>query len=217
MIDFKKLSKPRSSSFIDNLSDFTKPKDHQTPTPDLHPFTRKQLINQLYYEEYQTMDISAFDPNSFLDATTSEVQTKRPLIPVGRDVIATIGEPKSIPWTSNKDGIPRQGMRIDVPFEFDVASFPPDIQQLYMVDGKLTTTKIVITDGVMLDLTEQGAIDGAPGKNARQRQYRDALDLNKPGDRFNWRMVQGRQIRVKIRHEPYNNEVYDKIGAVAKV
>lgn len=163
------------------------------------------------------MDISSFDPSTFLDATMSEVQVKRPPLPVGRDFIAILGEPKIRPWKS-KDDPTKQGIAVDVPHEFDVTAMPPDVQQLYMgSDGKLAITKITIIDGVMLDLTENGAIDLAPGKNSRQRQYREALGLNEAGSQFNWRMVQGKQIRSKIRHEPYQGDVFDKIANVAKV
>lgn len=162
--------------------------------------------------------LSNFDPASFLDATVTEVQTKRPPLPANRDFIATLGEPKSRPWKSDKGGEVKAGIAIDIPHEFDVAAMPPDVQALFTgPDGKLTTTKIVITHGVMLDLTDNGMIDNAPGKNNGQRQYREALDLNKAGDSFNWRMVQGRSIRSKIKHEPYNGELYDKIASVAKV
>jgi hypothetical protein len=162
------------------------------------------------------MDTSAFDPNSFLDATVSEVNISRPPLPAGRDFIAVLGEPKSTSWKS-KDGT-KSGFKVSIPHEFDVAAMPPDVQALYAgKDGSPGITKVVIIDDVMLDLTENGMIDNAPGKNNRQRQYREALDLNKPGDTFNWRMVQGRSIRSKIKHEPYEGNIYDKIGSVAKV
>jgi hypothetical protein len=69
---------------------------------------------------------------------------------------------------------------------------------------------------VFIDLTDSNTIDNAPGRNRRQKEYRDALDLNKPGDVFNWRMVQGKPIKVKIDHELYENNIQERLGALLK-
>lgn len=168
------------------------------------------------------MDLSSFDPNSFLDGTITEASIARPPLPATRDFIATIGEPKSRKWTSNKDpSNPKAGVAIDLPLEFLVASLPPDVQSKYAgPDGVITLEKIVITDGIMLDLVEVNGnpiIDMSPGKNAKLRKYREATNLNEPGQAFNPRMFQGRQVRVKIKHETFEGNVYDKADAVAKV
>ncbi len=48
---------------------------------------------------------------------------------------------------------------------------------------------------------------------------REALDMNKPGEAFSIRNMQGRQIRVKIKHEEYpegSRNLQDRIAGVAK-
>lgn len=162
--------------------------------------------------------MSQFDPNSFLDATVTEASVKRKLLPAGRDFVGVIGEPKSRSWKSNKDpSNPKEGIAIDLPIEFEVASLPPDVQALFQgSDGSPGLTKITIIDGIMLDLTPTGAIDLAPGKNGKLRRYREATDLNTAGQPFSARMFQGRMIRCKIKHDPYEGDIFDKIDAVAK-
>lgn len=166
------------------------------------------------------MDTSSFDPVNFLDATTNEASISRPPLPAGRDFIAVLGEPKSTRWQS-KDGS-KSGFKFTIAHEFDVTAMPPEVQALFAgKDGSPGVTKITLTDDVMLDIIDAGngqfTLDLSPGKNARLRQYREALNMNNPGENFNIRMLQGRSIRSKIKHEPYEGNIYDKIASVAKV
>lgn len=156
--------------------------------------------------------MSAFDPATYLDATISEPSTRRPPLPAGREFIGTIGEVKSRTGSSpdKKTGQMREWVALDIPVEIDLSSEP----ELAQVQG---TTKVTLTDSMFLDLTSGNTIDNAPGKNNKLRRYREAIDMNKAGDTFSPRRMQGRPIRVKIKHDPYEGEVYDKIDAVARV
>lgn len=147
--------------------------------------------------------MSAFDPNSFLDTTVTDANVKRPPIAEG-DYSAMIGEIKMA--SGEKDG--RTWLQALVPLTIDV---PPDQQPT------LGTDKITLTDRVFIDLTDQGLIDNSVGKNRGQRQYRDATDTNKPGEPFSWRMLQGRQVKVKVKHEMYEGEIQERLKGVAKV
>jgi hypothetical protein len=161
-------------------------------------------------------DASSFDPNHFLDATMETALVQRPPLPAGREFISTIADLKQRAWKSKEDPT-KSGIAIDVTHEFLVASLPPDIQQNYRDPEGKPLEKIIIVDGIMLNLTETGAIDFAPGKNAKLRTYREAVDKNKPGDVFNLRMLIGQNVRSKIKHEPYEGNVYDKIASVARI
>lgn len=163
-----------------------------------------QLIN--LYSEYSQM--SNFDPNSFLDGTTTEASVKRPPLPVG-DYRATVGEPKARPWQGKKDPT-QSGIALDMVLEIDISSHP----ELVNVYG---TDKVGVNDSIMLDTTAAGSIDYSPGKNARLRRYREATNLNTPGQAFAPRMLQGRMVMVRVKHEVYEGEVYDKIESVAKI
>jgi len=147
---------------------------------------------------------SVFDPNQFLDVTIDEANTRRPPIAANQDYEAEIGEIKTA--SGEKDG--RKWLQMLVPLKISV---PADQQ------ASLGTDTITLTDRVFIDLTDNGNIDNAVGKNRGQRAYRDATDLNVPGQAFNWRMLQGRRIKVRVTHEMYNNEVQERIGGVAKI
>ena len=143
--------------------------------------------------------MSQFDPQSFLDATITEVSAKRQPLPAGQDFVGTIKDVKPRAWQGKKD--PSQsGIAMDVQIEIPQDSGPA----------------VLLTDGIMLDTTEGGAIDLAPGRNGKLRRYREALDMNTAGQAFSFRAMIGRLIKVKIKHEVYEGEVYDRVDGVAK-
>lgn len=169
-----------------------------------------------------TIDVSAFDPNQFLDATMTEALTARPPLPAGRSFIAEIGEVKSEKWSSNKDpSNPKNGIKLDVPLTFNVSELPPDVAAAFQgKDGAPGIDKVVLTHGVMLDLVEingQPVIDMAPGKNGTLRRYREATNNNVQGQPFNPRQLQGHRVLVKIKHRVYQGNVYDEPDQIAKI
>ena len=68
----------------------------------------------------------------------------------------------------------------------------------------------------MLDITPNGTIDNGPGKNSGMRRYREATDLNKPGDVFSAKLMEGKVIKVRIGHEEYQGELLDRVTGVSK-
>lgn len=151
--------------------------------------------------------MSQFDPEAFLDATLDAPLTKRPPVMPG-SYTATIGEVKSRPWAS-RDGT-KSGMAYDVPLEVQLDAAEAE---------RVGQPSVIITDSVMLDLTVDGAIDVAPGKNRKLRAYREATGLNNPGDKFSARMLQGRSVKVIVKHDAAkdgSDDIYERIGAVAK-
>jgi hypothetical protein len=152
---------------------------------------------------------SAFDPATFLDATISEPSVKRPPLPAGRDFVGIIGEVKSRSWQGKQDPT-KSGIAIDVPVTIDLTAYP-DLGEKYAA-----TKQVVLSDSIMLDLTESGSIDNSPGRNGKLRRYREALNMNKPGDSFSFRAMQGRQVKVRISHREYQGDVFDQIETVAR-
>lgn len=151
---------------------------------------------------------SAFNPDLFLAATTTEASTKRLPIPAGRDLTGVIGDLKPRQWQGKKDPT-QSGIAVDVPIRIDLTQYPELREQI-------GADFVTLTDGIMLDTTEAGTIDFSPGKNAKLRRYREALGMNQPGTPFSLIAMQGRFIKVKIKHETYEGEIYDKIDSVAK-
>ena len=152
--------------------------------------------------------MSNFDPSAFLDATITDANTKRNPIPAGSDVTAVIGTPKARTWQGKADPT-KTGVVVDVPLVVDLTPYP-DLQKIVGIP------QVTLTDGIMLDTTENGGIDNSPGKNGKLRRYREALGMNTPGQPFSFRAMEGRLIKVKIKHRNYEGELYDEVDSVAK-
>lgn len=155
---------------------------------------------------------SVFDPSVFLDAQQSEANEKRAVIPADNPAsadglyIAQIGEIKTA------SGIIGKGERTGQPWAQMIVplklQLPPEVQALGL------PSEFQLTDRPMLDLTIQGSLDNSKGKNNAQRRYREATGLNKPGEVFSWRMLQGKVVKVKLVHELFEGNIVEKIGQV---
>lgn len=151
--------------------------------------------------------MSMFDPNTFLDATLDTPTEKRPPLPVG-DYTAIVGEVKARAWQGKKDPS-KSGIAWDIPLALEI---PAEVQQ----DLGLNQSNLTITDSIMLDLTDGGTLDNTPGKNRRLRMYREAVDMNKAGDVFSARKMQGCVVKVKLSHEMYEDSIIERVGGVVK-
>jgi hypothetical protein len=154
--------------------------------------------------------MSQFDPAAFLDATLDAPLVKRPPLPVG-DYVAVIGSPTTRTWVSPKDPT-KSGVAVDLPLTIEV---PAETQSAL----GLTQATISSKDGIMLDLTPSGGIDSTPGKNGKLRRYRDALDMNKPGDKFSFRQMEGKVLKVKIGHREYpegSGDLFEEVVGIAR-
>ena len=156
--------------------------------------------------------MSQFDPQTFLDAQQNEVNEKRPPLPTENPdspdglFTAVIGEISTATGTigkGDKQGQPWLSMIV-----------PLRIQVSAAVQGIGLPPEITLTDRAFLDLTAQGGIDNSKGKNRQQRAYREATGMNRPGEPFAWRMLQGKVVKVKISHELYNEQIQERVAAV---
>lgn len=155
---------------------------------------------------------SAFNPEAFLDAQITEVNEKRPPLPADNPeaadglytaVIGEITTASGVIGKGDRTGQPWLSMvvplRIQVPAAVQALGLPPELQ---------------LTDRAFLDLTPEGALDNSKGKNRQQKAYRDATDMNKPGQPFAWRMLTGKVVKVKVNHELYEGSVQERIGQI---
>ena len=146
-----------------------------------------------------------FDPASYLTMTVDqEGSTKAVPIPIG-EYTAVIGEPKTRSWTS-RDGT-KSGVALDLPYDLELPA---------AVKAELGREKATVTQGIMLDLTESGGLDMGKGRNVTLNRVREACDLNKAGQPFNFMMFQGRVVTVRIGHRVDGSDVYSEVKAVAK-
>lgn len=154
------------------------------------------------------MDLTSnFDPALFLDSTfTAPLIRRPPLAP--QEYQSTISKVTIRPW-KKKDDPTVGGLALDVVHEITV---PVDQQQ------RIGAEKVMLTHGGFIDLTPDGkGLDNSPGKNRTSRYYREATDLNKPGDTFSYRMLIGKMVKVRVINEMFENEPVDKIDSVAKL
>lgn len=153
-----------------------------------------------------------YNAESFLNDETSQPSLRRPPLPVG-DYVAVIGKPSVEPWVG-KPGTKnagKTGHRAVISLTVEV---PYDVRQALGIDmGSVT-----LSDSVFLDVDAAGRIDwNTPGKNGGLRRYREALDLNKPNDKFSLAVMEGKPIRVKISHRMWEGEAVEQIDGVARV
>lgn len=151
-------------------------------------------------------DTSQFDPAAFLDMTMDAPSVKRPPLPTG-DYRAVVGDVTSKSWTSG-DGS-KSGINWEIPLAVDV---PAELQSSLGLDKPTIT----LTDKIFLDLTPAGGLDNGPGKNGKIRRYREALDLNKPGDAFSARAMVGRIVLVRVGHRVYNGDLFEEVSGIAR-
>jgi len=146
-----------------------------------------------------------FDAEQFLNITVDSPFTDRIPLPAG-EYTAMIGTIKPRVW-SNKTN---SGVAIDITLVVDV---PAEAQQLCECRPTM-----VLTDSTFLDLVEGGmGFDLGPGKNRVLKDYREATDLNRPGEKFGLTMLQGRIIRIKITHDVYEGKPREKITGRSRV
>lgn len=158
---------------------------------------------------------TAFDPALFLSATQTEVNERRPLLPVDNPTthdglyVGVIGEIKMDSGIIGKgDNTGKPWVSVVIPIKIDV---PQELQDSLKLPSQLT-----FSDRAFLDLTDNNTIDNSPGKNRAQKNYRDATGLNNPGEPFSWLMVQGRPVKVKVAWEDYQGVQMEKIANVFK-
>lgn len=174
----------------------------------------QSIFSPTFFDWIAMSETSTFDPSMFLDMEMDAPLEKRPPLPIG-DYTAVIGEVTASTWQGKKDPS-KSGIKWDFPVTIDV---PLEVQNSLGIQMPTLQLK----DGIMLETTPQGTIDMGLGKNRQLRNYREAVDLNKPGDRFSARSLVGKVVKVKLIHEPYTPAaggetiIVERIGGVAKV
>lgn len=157
------------------------------------------------------MSTQHFDPTAFLDMPVDQEFTKRPPIPA-IDYPATIQDLSARQWQSkdkfNADGTPKSGIAYDVALSLEI---PLEIREAL----GLKNETLQIKDSIMLDLNDQGGLSTEVGANRQLRNYREALDMNKPGVVFRAREMIGRRLLVKIKHEDYQGSIQERPAGVS--
>lgn len=144
-----------------------------------------------------------FNPDTFLQATTTEVNdTKKIPCPAG-EYIAVVEKVEARPWQS-KDGL-KSGVALDITWAID----DPAVKETVGRDN------VQVRQGLMLDLLESGGLDMGKGKNVALGRLREATGLNVPGQPFSPTMFAGRAAKVTVSHRVDGEDIYDEIKKVA--
>lgn len=163
--------------------------------------------------------MTGFNPELFLAAETSEVNTRRPAIPMENPAapdglyMAVITDVKMAGGISDKpgDNFGKPWLQAQVTVKVQVPQQVQDGLGITLKEGTVT-----LTERPFIALTEAGTIDNSVGKNPRQKAYREALDMNKPGDVWSWAKAIGQPIKVKIKHEMYEGNIQEKLGIILR-
>jgi len=154
---------------------------------------------------------SGFDPASFLGATLTDANTRRPPIPGGLSFPGTLGVPTSRQSEGKKESnLGQLYTWVDIPVEIDLTSNP-------QVREQVGADKVSLRYSFSLQLTPSGGLDMSPGKNNGLRVLREAVNMNTPGQAFQIQAVAGRQVLCRIGNRPYQGEVYDEIDSIARL
>lgn len=146
----------------------------------------------------------SFDPNTFLNTEFSEANDTK-LIPVPAGEYLAIADKVEVKQWQSKDGS-SSGLKVEIQW---------DIQD-ENVKALLGRDTVKVPQQQMLDLTEDGNLDFGKGKNVGLGRIREALDLNTPGQPWNFGMFQGRMAKVAVSHREYNGDLFSEVKKVAK-
>ena len=66
----------------------------------------------------------------------------------------------------------------------------------------------------MLDLTDGGTLDMSKGRNVSLGRLREALKQNVAGKPWNFKMLINASAKVKIKHRPEGENIYEEVDAI---
>ena len=143
-----------------------------------------------------------FDANAFMQATfEGENDTVR--IPIPAEEWDAIAEKVDLSQWTSKDGS-KSGLKLTILWEI----MSDEVRE---ITGR---SKNVVRQDIMLDLTDDARLDMGKGMNVALGKLRQAVGLNTPGEAFSFPMIQGRNAKIKVKHEMYENEIQAKVGGV---
>jgi hypothetical protein len=150
--------------------------------------------------------MSLFDPNTFLDSDAGgPLSTERVLVPINTYHPCFITDIKPV------EGLVKEGDNAGKPWARLDFIWTIDSQELRDL---LNRAQVKVTQGIMLDLTEDGQLDTGKGRNVQLGKLRKALGIN--NGPVQYREFLGKPATLQIGHEATNTGgVREKVVAVA--
>jgi len=147
----------------------------------------------------------SFDAQSFLDASVSGANSTKVIpCPIG-EYMGIIEKVAPRQWQS-KDGT-QSGVAIDIFWLIEDSN----------VKALLGRDVVSVKQGLMLDLTPQGGIDMAEGKNVGLGRLREAVGKNDPDVAFSFNSLPGSAGKVSVSHRVSGEDTFAEVKAVAKL
>jgi hypothetical protein len=147
--------------------------------------------------------MSAFDANTFLNATLAPSATEQKPVPTGLYPAAiTKVEVKTGEAGPNAKTPGAPWARLDVTW---------DIQDEHLRTS-LNRSAVIVVQGIMLDITPEGQIATGDGNNIRLGKLRKALGKNSGQESF--LSFVGCQAKVEISHRPWNDTIQTEVKSV---
>lgn len=140
---------------------------------------------------------SAFDPDQF-SAMSVEGQNDTKYVPVPEGEYAAVITKKVFRPTDKGQLI------LDVTWKIDDAT----------VAEAVGMKEPTVRQSVFIDRLENGSLDMGKGKNVKLGQLREAVGLNKPGQVFNFNMLEGRAALIKVKHRQYEGDTFADVKDV---
>lgn len=150
---------------------------------------------------------SMFNPEDFKGATTTE-QGSTSVVP------APVGE-----WVAKIDKVDfRQNQGKKDPsqtYTFADITYEIDNDEVRRICDR---DKVTVRQSIICDLTADGkGFDMAKGKNVGLNKVRDAVGQNQPGQPWAPSMLEGKILKVKVKHRSDENDPTIQYGEVASV
>lgn len=147
-----------------------------------------------------------FDTDSFLNASIQgSNSTKTIPVPEG-DYTGVVEKIEPRQWQS-RDGS-KTGISLDVQWLIEDQG----------VKEFLGRDTVTCKQGIMLDLTPDGSLDMAPGKNVGLGRLREAINQNDPSKPFSFHDVPGQMAKVKVKHRTTEDgDTFAEVKGVAKL
>ena len=134
-----------------------------------------------------------FDPNAFLEQVVTEVGSTEAIpIPAG-EYLAFIDKKELATW-QKKDDPTVSGLKLKITWTLEDQA----------VRDLLGRDKVIVTQDIMLDLTDTGSLDMGKGRNVELNRLHAAVDLNVSG--FSFHQLDGRMARVTVKHDQDKND-----------
>lgn len=129
-----------------------------------------------------------FDAAAFLDQTITDASSTSSLPCPKGSYTAIIEKVEPRAWANAEKGT--SGVSLNVTWNIDDTT----AKELTGRD------KVVVFQSIFLDLNDTGGLDLRKGKNVQIGKLREAVNLNTPGQPFNFNMLVGRPAKVQVAH-----------------